>query len=180
MTNQPQPGWYYAQGDPPGTHRYWDGSAWVGEPQPAGNYVAPANMSTRAPAGIGARFVARIIDSAVVVVPMFVLFIIDAIVFGENAGLFSLLGVLAAIGIWIWNELIKQGTTGQTVGKAMMNVTLLGTADLQPIGVGKALGRALLGGLINAFFYVGYIVALFDRNNQRLTDKILSANVYQA
>lgn len=27
------PGWYYAQGDPPGTHRYWDGYQWQGGPQ---------------------------------------------------------------------------------------------------------------------------------------------------
>lgn len=27
-------GWMHAEGDPPGTHRYWDGSAWQGEPQP--------------------------------------------------------------------------------------------------------------------------------------------------
>lgn len=25
-------GWYYAQGDPPGTVRYWDGELWQGEP----------------------------------------------------------------------------------------------------------------------------------------------------
>lgn len=31
----PPAGWMYAEGDPPGTHRYWDGSAWQGEPQPA-------------------------------------------------------------------------------------------------------------------------------------------------
>ena len=24
-------GWYHAEGDPPGTTRYWDGSQWVGE-----------------------------------------------------------------------------------------------------------------------------------------------------
>lgn len=27
-----EPGWYNAAGDPPGTQRYWDGNAWVGEP----------------------------------------------------------------------------------------------------------------------------------------------------
>lgn len=32
-------GWLHAEGDPPGTQRYWDGSAWQGEPQPA---AAPA------------------------------------------------------------------------------------------------------------------------------------------
>lgn len=31
MPQQP-PGWYYAQGDPPGTQRWWDGSQWVGGP----------------------------------------------------------------------------------------------------------------------------------------------------
>ncbi len=28
-----QPGWYAAQGDPPGTVRWWDGAQWIGQPQ---------------------------------------------------------------------------------------------------------------------------------------------------
>lgn len=28
------PGWYPADGDPPGTQRYWDGETWQGGPQP--------------------------------------------------------------------------------------------------------------------------------------------------
>ena len=28
-------GWYHAEGDPPGTQRYWDGAAWQGGPQVA-------------------------------------------------------------------------------------------------------------------------------------------------
>jgi hypothetical protein len=27
-----EPGWYYAQGDPQGTQRYWDGHQWIGDP----------------------------------------------------------------------------------------------------------------------------------------------------
>jgi len=43
---QQPPGWYPAQGDPPGTVRWWDGSKWVGGPQTQGaqqqaGYVAP-------------------------------------------------------------------------------------------------------------------------------------------
>ncbi len=37
MSDTPQAhpaGWYHAQGDPPGTQRYWDGSGWQGGPQP--------------------------------------------------------------------------------------------------------------------------------------------------
>ena len=29
----PGAGWFYAEGDPPGTQRYWDGAAWQGAPQ---------------------------------------------------------------------------------------------------------------------------------------------------
>ena len=37
------PGWYHAQGDPPGTTRFWDGSQWQGGPQTAATpgYGAP-------------------------------------------------------------------------------------------------------------------------------------------
>lgn len=34
-------GWYEAQGDPPGTQRWWDGTQWVGEPQPVPSAPMP-------------------------------------------------------------------------------------------------------------------------------------------
>lgn len=33
-------GWYQAEGDPPGTQRYWDGAAWQGGPQVAPDAAA--------------------------------------------------------------------------------------------------------------------------------------------
>ena len=41
------PGWYHAEGDPPGTQRYWDGELWQGEPRP----VAPSGPPAGAPVG---------------------------------------------------------------------------------------------------------------------------------
>lgn len=38
-----QPGWYAAQGDPPGTLRYWDGSQWLGGPVPGTEVDAQAD-----------------------------------------------------------------------------------------------------------------------------------------
>lgn len=35
------PGWYAAEGDPPGTQRWWDGNQWVGEPQPIPSAAMP-------------------------------------------------------------------------------------------------------------------------------------------
>lgn len=35
------PGWYHAQGDPPGTQRWWDGAQWVGGPAPVAPVAPP-------------------------------------------------------------------------------------------------------------------------------------------
>lgn len=35
------PGWYYADGDQPGTQRYWDGTQWQGGPQFAAGAPRP-------------------------------------------------------------------------------------------------------------------------------------------
>lgn len=36
MSDSAQPGWYHAEGDPPNTERYWDGTAWTEGPRPVG------------------------------------------------------------------------------------------------------------------------------------------------
>ncbi len=49
-------GWYYAQGDPPGTQRYWDGAAWQGDPQPvnpSSPYVAQEPSTEQPSTGYG-------------------------------------------------------------------------------------------------------------------------------
>lgn len=46
------PGWYHAEGDPPGTQRYWDGFAWQGGPQTPPSAPSPGQWGT-APYGGG-------------------------------------------------------------------------------------------------------------------------------
>lgn len=48
------PGWYHAEGDPPGTQRYWDGHAWQGGPQPVPSGPAPGAWGQAPYAGIPA------------------------------------------------------------------------------------------------------------------------------
>jgi len=67
QTPQNPAGWYYAQGDPPETKRYWDGSQWVGEPQVTG-VAAPMGTPNGATgfanlASSGKRIGARLIDN---------------------------------------------------------------------------------------------------------------------
>jgi uncharacterized RDD family membrane protein YckC len=87
MTNpsSPPPGWYYAQGDPPGTNRWWDGATWVGGPTagygwtpgaatpgsagPYGYAVGQGYGIPRVLAGFWQRVGATIIDGLILGVP---------------------------------------------------------------------------------------------------------------
>ena len=199
--SQADAGWYHAEGDPPGSLRYWDGGQWVGEPQyppqpamqaatydPAPFQTAPAPgqawagsgwggqpTATRQKGGIGARLLAYVIDILLAVVPL----ILFSIVGGDGSALGGI-GALLMVGVFLWNSIYRQGTTGQSVGKSAVNVTLLGKNDHQPIGIGKSLGRAVLGWILNSIFPIDLIWALFDRENQRLVDKILNTNVFKS
>ncbi|MDH3301452.1 MAG: RDD family protein [Acidimicrobiia bacterium] len=206
MNGQAAAGWYHAEGDPVGTLRYWDGAQWVGDPQyppqpaaqqappqvpppggapfqpaPSGpeSWSSPGWSGQQGPArekgGIGARLLAYIIDMLI----MFLPFVVLVAVGGEDSS-FGGIGALLLIGIFIWNSVYRQGTTGQSVGKSAVNVTLLGKDDHQPIGIGKALGRAFLGWILNSIFPIDLIWALFDGQNQRLVDKILNSNVFRS
>jgi hypothetical protein len=55
--NAPLPaGWYYADGDPPGTHRYWDGSIWQGGPQAVATpgFAPPKQLYAEGSQGVAA------------------------------------------------------------------------------------------------------------------------------
>ena len=47
---QPPAGWYFAQGDPPGTERYWNGSSWEGTYRAVGGF-SPSVATARPDAG---------------------------------------------------------------------------------------------------------------------------------
>lgn len=54
MSDAATPGWYHAEGDPPGTERYWDGSMWTDGPRPVGGF--PAAPPTPAPIAAGGAY----------------------------------------------------------------------------------------------------------------------------
>lgn len=198
MTDDPpgQPaGWYHAQGDPPGTHRFWDGSQWQGGPQPVASsastsYGAPASYSgamsqTGRPATFGSRVIAFLIDSAIGI-GIYVAGLIVAAVLGAVSdvlgGLVLVVTVLASFGFVVWNYVILQGSTGQTLGKRQQGIELVADNDGRPVGAGMALIRWILAAAIS-FVTCGiagildYLWPLWDDDNKRLTDKILKLNV---
>jgi uncharacterized RDD family membrane protein YckC len=186
-----QPGWYYAQGDAPGTQRYWDGTQWVGGPQPVGGVVDGGGAGTvtggRTPAEWGQRFVAWLIDAGIGIAINIVFIILVAVGSAISSGLGSainIIGTLVGIGFGIWNVIIRQGQMGQTLGKTQQNLMLVRDDTGEPVGIGMALVRAIVGSVL--FFLcvipgiLDYLWPLWDDEKKRLTDKILNLSVVNA
>ncbi|MGB5759857.1 MAG: RDD family protein [Acidimicrobiales bacterium] len=187
---QMQAGWYYAQGDAPGTQRYWDGTQWVGGPQPVGGLdggsIAVAGGGV--PADWVQRFVAWLINTGIAILLIIALSIVVAVGFGIGDGLgvvLLVLAILANLGFSIWNHVIRQGRTGQSLGKTQQNIKLVRDDTGGPVGAGMALARWLIASLLSSstcglYGIVDVLWPLWDVQKKRLTDKILNLSVIEA
>jgi len=75
-------------------------------------------------------------------------------------------------GHWSIEILIRQGSSGQTVGKQALGLKLVGADTGQPIGAGKTFLRQLTHILDGAACYIGYLWPLWDEKRQTFADKI--------
>ncbi|NNE95558.1 MAG: hypothetical protein HKN24_05965 [Acidimicrobiales bacterium] len=128
------PGWYHAEGDPPGTHRYWDGIQWQGGPQVVGS--APGStIPPQGSYGYGAGFAENSQAVTALVLAIF--------------GLFCC-GVPAAVGWYIAN----QETQGIDQGRRAPSSRGTATAA-------KVIGivAVLLWGALYLLWFVGLAVA---------------------
>jgi len=136
-----------------------------------------ANTGVGVPAEFGPRALAWLIDWA----PWFVIAIINQAI--GNAALGALISLIG-LGYLIWNFIVKQGQTGQTIGKAQQGIRLVDDTTGQPVGAGKAFLRGVVAIGFSLLCGVGRIVdllwPLFDDDNKRLTDKILKFSVVRA
>ena len=70
---------------------------------------------------------------------------------------------------------------GQTWGRKVVGIKVVGETTGEPLGYGRALGRTLFAGLISAqIFYIGYLWMLWDDKKQTLHDKVVSSIVIRA
>jgi uncharacterized RDD family membrane protein YckC len=163
MSEVPQhpPGWYYAQGDPPGTNRYWDGTQWQGGPQPvpgaeqaAPGFAAPG-MATATKGDPGKRILARIIDILVLLIPL----ILVSAIFGFSVQAGSAEQVVSNLlsGVLVSAyEVFMVGTRGGTVGKLALGLKIE-NENGSPVDIASALRRT---GLYIAFIFIGLIPLL--------------------
>lgn len=70
------------------------------------------------------------------------------------------------------------GKTGQTWGRKIVGIKVIGQTSGEPIGFGRALGRQLFASFISAqIFYLGYLWMLWDDKNQTWQDKVVNSIV---
>ncbi len=135
----------------------------------------------------GRRAGALLIDALLVFIPPFIIGGIGiAFLFSDMARPVGIVLIVTAL-FWIpvisiWNYVIRQGKTGQTFGKARMDIKLVKETTGQPIGGGYAFLRWLLAQLLGSitggiFTIIDLIFPAFDEKKQRVLDKMLGTVV---
>lgn len=134
MTDTPPtqpPGWYYAQGDPPGTQRYWDGTQWQGAPQPvpaagmAGQAVAGGPLYASAGLRIGARFIDLVIYFVISLIISAIFGGAGAAGMGGDFGVGVFIGGIVSAAVVGGIEIYLVANGGQSLGKKMLSTKVV-------------------------------------------------------
>jgi uncharacterized RDD family membrane protein YckC len=178
------PGWYPDPSNP-AQQRYWDGTTWSDATAPgaaaaaAPGFGAPQQVGygyaqgVGAPmASFGARFVGWLVDGILVGVVSSIISAVLGIDTGDPAG--NLVTLIIGVPYFLYFE----GTTGQTFGKKLAKVQVVGADNLQPgIGMGQA-GLRYVGKILSGIpCGLGYFWMLWDDQKQCWHDKIASTKV---
>lgn len=95
-----------------------------------------------------------------------------------SAGL-MLLGSVLGLAVFIWNRVIQQGRTGQSVGKSVLNLYLVSASTGTPVGAGTAFLREIVH-VVDGILYLGYLWPLWDKQKQTWADKVVGTVVAHA
>lgn len=132
-------------------------------------YTAVPTVATYA--NWGQRVLAYLIDIAPIVILEIIFYRIFVI---------YLVILLASIGWTIYNRWYQGGTTGQSLGKRVLNIRLVSEETGQPIGMLMAFVRDICHIIDAIICYVGFLFPLWDAKRQTLADKIVRTVVIPA
>jgi len=128
-------------------------------------------------AGVGARFLALIVDGLIVSLPGIGVGIPTVFLLRANLqmALLAVIGIALAVLLCfilaLWNDVYLPATRGYSLGKKMLGLRIYTVDGQSPIGMGKAVVR-FLGRIPSGMcLYLGYLWALFDERRQTWHDK---------
>jgi len=106
--------------------------------------------------------------------------VILAAVFGAISSalglLFGLVLYVAAFG-YLMLQMVKQGNTGQTIGKKIMGLKVISEKTGQVIGPGMSIARYFAHIVDSIICYVGWLFPLWDAKKQTIADKLIGTVV---
>lgn len=94
-------------------------------------------------------------------------------------GVLMLVGALLSLAVTFWNVVIRQGKTGQSIGKSALGIMLIGERTRQPIGAGGNFLRQLAHIIDGLICNIGYLWPLWDAKRQTIADKIMNTIVVE-
>lgn len=129
-------------------------------------------------AGYGQRLIAALLDGLIVGVTNFMIGIVIGVVTGgDQNGTVSTLSYLIGLGVSVGYFVFYQAEQGQTVGKRVMGIRVVGVNGKTPTPMTFFL-REIIGKTISAFIlFIGYLMPLWDGRKQALHDKIANTFV---
>ena len=139
-------------------------------PYPSG-YQTGNTMTANAYASWIQRVGAYLIDVA----PILVL----ELIFSRITAIYVLVAI-AGLGWTIYNRWYQGGTTGQSLGKKVLNLRLVSEQTGQPIGMLMAFVRDICHFIDAIICYIGFLFPLWDSKRQTLADKIVKTVVIPA
>ncbi|CAN5142731.1 hypothetical protein BH09ACT10_BH09ACT10_02530 [soil metagenome] len=105
----------------------------------------------------------------------------------EITGGVSALGIVIMIlsgflylGVSIWNSGVRQGKTGQSLGKKIVGIKVVKVADGQVLGTGTGILRMIMNYILGNLCFINYLWPLWDDKKQTWHDKIVGSVVLQA
>jgi uncharacterized RDD family membrane protein YckC len=88
--------------------------------------------------------------------------------------------LIASLGWTIYNRWYQAGTTGQSLGKKLLNLRLVSEETGQPIGMLMAFVRDICHIIDSVICFIGYLFPLWDAKRQTIADKIVKTVVIPA
>ena len=110
------------------------------------------------------------IDSIILAIPYFLLFLVFGIFGIVLSGLLSI----------AYFTFFEGSQRGQTIGKAALDIRVVSLSTGQPIGHGAAFGRQVVRIVSGLVFDLGYLWMLWDRERQTWHDKAVDSIVIPA
>ncbi len=95
----------------------------------------------------------------------------------STGAVIALIAGVAMLAFIIWNQVIRQGRTGSSLGKQWVGIAVVSERSGLPIGGWNTFGRALLHILDALPCYLGYLWPLWDDKRQTFADKIMKTVV---